>query len=239
MSGLTKESEDFYNQTDIKERKKKGQYFTNDKIKKECLKHVDLFDGMKILENSCGTGEFINSILMLNPNVSIDAYDIDQDLVDIVRKAYPLVNSYCEDWLLNKSNKKYDLIIGNPPYFELNKKQCKERGYEEFLKYSKSKANIYSFFIQKSITKLNPGGKLIYVVPTSMNNGYSFSPLREFIVETCNVQSIELFSDNEFDSAQQNVMILVLERLNNDVNDSVNIFTREEILLFFQTNIKK
>lgn len=232
MSDLTKQSEEFYEQTDIKQRKEKGQYFTNNKIKKQCLKHVDLFDEMDILENSCGTGEFIDSILKLNHNVNIDAYDIDEVLVDIVSNTYPSVNSYCEDWLLNESYKKYDLIIGNPPYFELNKKQCKERGYEEFTRYSKSKANIYSFFIQKSITKLKPGGKLIYVVPTSMNNGYSFSPLRQFIVETCNIQHIELFSDNEFDSAQQNVMILVLERLNNDVNNSVNIFTRGDTTIF-------
>ena len=185
------------------------------------------------MENSCGTGEFIHSILERNPNVSIDAYDIDQTLVDIVQENYPTVSTKCEDWLKINDGVEYDKIIGNPPYFELNKNQATTRGYERFLSYSKSKANIYSFFIVKSIESLKQGGQLIYVVPTSMNNGHSFLPLRKFIIKNCNIDSIKIYSDDDFDDALQNTMTIKLTKLKDDENNNGDfIFQKDEITIF-------
>lgn len=233
MSQLTKLSTKFYENTSLKDRKKKGQYFTPKQIKDESLKDIVFSDGDRILENSCGTGEFIHSILERNPNVSIDAYDIDQALVDIVQQNYPTVSAKCEDWLKIGDEDKYDKIIGNPPYFELNKKEATSRGYERFLSYSKSKANIYSFFIIKSIESLKQGGQLIYVVPTSMNNGHSFLPLRQFIIKNCNIDDIKIYSDDNFDDALQNTMTIKLTRLKNGEKNSGDfVFNKDEITIF-------
>ena len=149
MKKLLQHTKDFMEKADIKDRKRKGQYFTNKNIKDKSLKNVALKDDDEILENSCGTGEFLHSILERNENVTIDAFDIDNDLVSIVKKNFPLVNIKCANWLLDKSTKKYDKIIGNPPYFEISKQNCIKLGYSEYLKYCKSKPNIYSFFIAK------------------------------------------------------------------------------------------
>ena len=242
MSQLTKLSKQFYENTSLKDRKKKGQYFTPKQIKDESLKDIVFNDGDKILENSCGTGEFIHSILERNPNVSIDAYDIDKALVDIVQQNYPTVSTKCEDWLKIDDGVKYDKIIGNPPYFELNKEQATSRGYERFLSYSKSKANIYSFFIIKSIESLKQGGQLIYVVPTSMNNGHSFLPLRQFIIKNCNIDNIKIYSDDDFDNALQNTMTIKLTRLKDgESNNGKFIFKKDKITIFSEnvSSIKK
>lgn len=229
---LLEHTKQFMEQANIEDRKSKGQYFTNDHLKNKSLKNVTIRDGDQILENSCGTGEFIYSILKLNSNVNIDAFDIDQKLSGLVKDSYPSVNVKCEDWLLSSSAKKYNKIIGNPPYFEISKSDCKKLGYEKFLGFCKSKPNIYSFFIAKSIEHLKYGGELIYVVPTSMNNGYGFSPLRDFIIENCNIENIIIHSDDDFD-AQQNCMTLHLKKLQpNQINNGNFIYTNKGITIF-------
>lgn len=232
MSKLLEHTKKFMEEADIEDRKKKGQYFTKEHLKNKSLKNIVIKDGDQILENSCGTGEFIDSILKLNSKTNVDAFDIDDKLCNLVKKIYPSVNVRCENWLLNTSKKKYDKIIGNPPYFEIAKTRCKDMGYERFLKFCKSKPNIYSFFIAKSIEQLKDGGELIYVVPTSMNNGYGFSPLRDFIIENCNIENIIIHSDDDFD-AQQNSMTLHLKKLkNNEVNNGKFIYTNKGITIF-------
>tara|TARA_Y100000592_G_scaffold100517_1_gene180935 strand:- start:6439 stop:7731 length:1293 start_codon:yes stop_codon:yes gene_type:complete len=233
MSKLLKHTEDFLQQANIKDRKSKGQYFTNKTLKDKSLKNISFEDDMDILENSCGTGEFIYSILEINENVNIDAFDIDASLVAIIKDKYPNVNVVCADWLLSGNYKKYDKIIGNPPYFEISKAECKTRGYKEFLKYCKSKPNIYSFFIAKSIDCLKEGGELIYVVPTSMNNGYGFSPLRDHIIKNCNIENIILHSDDDFEDAKQNTMTLHLKKLRNEeVNNGKFVYKNKSITIF-------
>lgn len=230
---LLEQTKQFLNNANLKDRKKKGQYFTPKQIKDESLKDVVFNDGDRVLENSCGTGEFIYSVLERNPNVSIDAYDIDQTLVDIIEENYPTVSVKCQDWLKIEDGVKYDKVVGNPPYFELNKKEAIARGYERFLPYSKSKANIYSFFIIKSIECLKEGGQLIYVVPTSMNNGHSFLPLREYIINNCNIDTIKVYSDDDFDDALQNTMTIKLTKLKQgETNNGNYIFRKDKITIF-------
>tara|TARA_R110000851_G_scaffold295507_1_gene450371 strand:- start:247 stop:1524 length:1278 start_codon:yes stop_codon:yes gene_type:complete len=230
---LLKQTEEYLNTTKLKDRKSKGQYFTPKQIKDKSLDGIQIENDMLILENSCGTGEFIHSILKLNPNVHIDAYDIDQPLIDLVESTFPCVRASCEDWLLSSDNTKYDKIIGNPPYYEMSKAIAKKKGYERFAAYSKSKPNIYSFFIIKSIESLKEGGELIYVVPTSMNNGHAFLPMRKFIIEKCNIEAIDIFSDSDFEDALQNTMTIRLTRLRQgQQNNGKFIFKKDSILIF-------
>ena len=184
------------------------------------------------MENSCGSGEFIKSIFEKNSSVRIDGYDIEQSLVDICNKLYPTANVVCQDFLTLEHSPIYDFVIGNPPYFEMKKK-----GNEELLKrYSEvlsGRANIYSLFFKASIDSLKPGGQLIYVVPTSMNNGSYFKKLRKFIIKNCNVDEIILLGDSEFEDVQQNTMIIKLSKLKEgEANDGKYVFSKGDISIF-------
>ena len=44
--------------------------------------------------------------------------------------------------------KKYDLIVGNPPYFEIKKKDLKYEGYQTVIS---GRINIYTLFLYKCI----------------------------------------------------------------------------------------
>ena len=89
MSKLLKHTKKFMKEANAKDRNKKGQYFTPEHLKEKSLKNITIKDGDEILENSCGTGEFIHSLLQLNTNVCIDAFDIDEKLYNLIKNTYP------------------------------------------------------------------------------------------------------------------------------------------------------
>lgn len=229
---LTKESKEYYKSTDRKHRNAKGQFFTEDNVKSLALKGFNPPDGARILENSCGSGEFIKAILEANPNVQIDGYDIEPGLVDICNKLYPTANVVLQDFLLLTHKPVYDFAVGNPPYFEMKKKDSKDL-HEKYKSVLSGRANIYSMFFKASIDSLKPGGQLIYVVPTSMNNGSYFKNLRKFIIDNCNIDDITLLGDSEFEDVQQNTMIIKLTKLKDgETNNGDFVFTTGGISIF-------
>lgn len=229
---LTKESKEYYESTDRKHRNAKGQFFTEDKVKELALKGISIPDKARVLENSCGSGEFIRAILEINPNIEIDGYDIEQSLVDICNNLYPSANVALQDFLLMDHKPIYDFVIGNPPYFEMKKKDSEEL-HKKYKSVLSGRANIYSMFFKASIDSLKPGGKLIYVVPTSMNNGSYFKNLRKFIVENCNIDDIVLLGDSGFEGVQQNTMIIKLTKLHDgETNNGKFVFTTGKISVF-------
>jgi len=232
MANLLKISAEYYNQTTLEHRKKHGQYFTSSDIKDEALSLISFNDDDLVLENSCGTGEFIDSALKLNPKINMVAYDIDQNLINLVNSNFN-VTSECKDYLLLDHNAQFDKIIGNPPYFQMTIAEATKKGYKKYLDVCLGKPNIYAMFIKASIDSLKPEGELVYVVPTSMNNGNDFRKLREYIVENTNIENMILFDEKQFDSAQQNVMIFHLKKLRKgEVNNGKFIFIQSGISIF-------
>ena len=229
---LTKESKEYYEKTERSHRNANGQFFTEDGVKKEALRGVDIPDGSKILENSCGSGEFLKSILEVNRNVHVDGFDIEHQLVDICNKLYPSANVTCHNFLTLEHKPAYDFIVGNPPYFEMKKKDHLDL-IKKYAGVLSGRANIYSMFFKASIDSLKDGGQLIYVVPTSMNNGSYFKNLREFIIKSCNIDDMTLLGDSKFENVQQNTMIIKLTKLRpGKSNNRKFIFRRGGASLF-------
>lgn len=229
---LTKESKQYYEKTERAHRNAKGQFFTEEEVKNLALKDLHIPSRSKILENSAGSGEFIKSIFNINNDVIIDGYDIEPDLVDICNKVYPNANVVCQDFLTMQHKPIYDFVIGNPPYFEM-KKKGNEQMIDKYSSVISGRANIYSMFFKASIDSLKAGGQLIYVVPTSMNNGSYFKKLREFIISNCNIDDITLLGDSMFKNVQQNTMIIKLTKLKDDqVNNGQFVFATDEVNIF-------
>ena len=233
MSQLSDESLKYMEQTELSYRKKMGQYFTPKDLKDIALSKIDLFPGAKVLENSCGSGEFIQSILDKQPSAIVDGYDIDSALVSICQQRFPSCRILEQNFLEMDHEPQYDFVIGNPPYFEYLKRDMSDTIASKFKSILKGRPNIYSLFIKASIDSLKEGGKLVFVVPLSMNNGDHFSKLRDYIIENCNILNIEKFDSKKFKDAQQEVQIIVFEKLQNgEKNDGNFIFQHEGIRIF-------
>lgn len=97
--------------------------------------------GDKILEPSAGSGAIIQVLRSLGYDNDIDAVEIrPEETVNLYRSG--ATDVFIEDYL-KFSKRKYDLIIGNPPY------------------------SLAQEFIDKSLELLTPGGRLVFLLRTN------------------------------------------------------------------------
>ena len=215
---ITKE---FYSKDNLVLRKDNGIYMTPYNIIEKCFSDEKLKKGknrLEILEPSFGSGQFIDIITKLSGEQNnITGIELLNELCSFVKKKYlknKNINCICQDFLTWKTTQKFDLVVGNPPYFEMTLNQEQKKTYGHIVS---GRPNIYSLFIFKSIQLLKPGGKLIFVIPTTLLSGKYFEKLRFYIKQTCNIERIDILSTNDFEDASQLTMIFCLSKLS-DIN---------------------
>lgn len=225
---FTNATVEYIEKTDIKYRKSLGQYFTPRSVREALLNKLpNTINEPKILDPSCGTGEFLITAKEYFKNPKLYGWDIDDKLTNIAKKLVPEAKFKSADSLLDEEYEKYDFVIGNPPYYEFtHSKKIREK----FGSVINGRVNIFNLFIYQGIKWLKDGGYLAYVVPPSMNNGAYFLKLRKFIVENANIEYLHILNDPKmFKGALQSTMLLVLRRGGNKKN---YLFKKNGILIF-------
>ena len=153
------------------------EYFTPSEIAKKMwgLAYKYGFKGGKVLEPSCGIGEF----LKYAPDQDmLTGYEINKISAKICKILYPkarIESKYFETLFIKNNNsirgdiqnvEKYSLIIGNPPYGSMG------GIYAGMGEKSYSKANNYiEYFIFRGLDLLESGGLLIYIIGTEVAVG--------------------------------------------------------------------
>lgn len=129
----------------------------------EHLPELSFQNTIKILEPSVGIGNFLEIIIQKYSKITneliIDVNDIDARSLKILKSLNNYrhipenvtINYYNVDFLdyLYFKNKTYDLVLGNPPFLKLNKKNGIEKYSKQFN--DDTTKNISGFFIQKSL----------------------------------------------------------------------------------------
>lgn len=202
---------EYVRRTHIDYRKSLGQYFTPQSVIRKLLARVPRSNNPVVLDPGCGTGEFLLAAEEHFDNARLHGWDVDCSLVRIAKDLVP--NAQVEQMDALKSNQfgEYDIVIGNPPYYEFNPDEETKTKFREIIK---GRVNIYSLFVYQGIRLLREGGYLAYVLSPSMNNGAYFAMLRSFIVSTCNIEYLSVLdSATLFPGASQSVMLLVLRKV--------------------------
>lgn len=202
---------EYLKNADLEYRKKVGQYFTPKTVREKLLSKIPKnIVNPKVIDPACGTGEFLTSANSYFDSPEIFGLDIDNNLVNLVKDNYKFAKIAQADALKKQFANKYDVVIGNPPYFEFKPEDQIKSNYSDVIG---GRPNIFSLFIKLGIDLLKEGGYLAYVVPPSMNNGAYFSKLRSYIVNHTNIEYMEILDDSKlFHSAQQTTMLLVLKK---------------------------
>ena len=233
--------------TNIK--KKEGIFFTPYNIIKKSIdlvieycteNNIIIID---VLEPSCGSCEFIKYINNIYTNINIDGIEYNDDIYNEIEKinfgnnnSVEIIN---EDYLeYDKNNEmKYDLIIGNPPYFVIPKKDIDIK-YDTIYD---GRPNIYLIFIMNSLLKLNKNGILLFILPKSFCNCLWYNKLRVIINNNYKIVNIVECYDDKYIDTEQDTIILMLQNCKS--NNSEFIYKKNEIILFNTkdniNNIKK
>lgn len=167
--------------------------------------------GKKILENSCGDGNILCSIVRtyisyckranytseeIRDGLESDVYGIEIDPEQYLKclnnlnvilneESIPPVNwhLYNEDYLSWNEDILFSYIIGNPPYITYSELNENERLYVKanFESCKKGKFDYCYAFIEKSINLLDDNGELVYLVPSSIYKTVFGKKLREIM----------------------------------------------------------
>jgi len=227
------------------ERQNTAAYFTRQDIVYSLIKELPEFKNKKelrILEPAVGVGNFIPLLFQKyseKEKVVIDVCDIDEKSLLILKNIFEnltipsnfQINIHNVDFLLKNNFKKYDLVIGNPPYGKLlsNKKNLKQ--YKEKLINQKTN-NIFSFFIEKS---LNLGDYVSFIIPKSFLNAPEFNKSRDHL-DSFNLLKICDYGEKAF----QGVKIETISFLcSTSINRSDDIFIESYIKKSYKNEKKK
>jgi adenine-specific DNA-methyltransferase len=186
-------------------KKAEGIYFTPPAIVKYIYDFVSVYSPetvsrhgkSMVLEPSCGSGEFLEYF-----NGNLTAIEKNPVVYKTVKEKYPYVLQ--GDFLEHSFDKQFDLIVGNPPYFVVPKREVNLRYY----KYFEGRPNIYILFIIKSFELLNENGILAFVLPTNFLNCIYYNPLRKYLAEF-NIMDISISTEQFLETAQEICVFIV------------------------------
>ena len=206
--------------------KLRGGFYTPEPIAAFILKWA--FNGNKkldILEPSCGDGVFLKEIQKENYEYnSVTAIEFDEIEAEksesIGLNKSTIINEDFHKYCIN-TEKKFDLIIGNPPYIRY---QYFDREQQQFaaeifarasLKYSKL-TNAWVSFVVGSSLLLKKEGKIGFVLPAEILQVSYAQQLRKFLAHFYNKINIVSFEKLVFPNIQQEVVLLFCEKNNSN-----------------------
>jgi len=195
-------------------RKGLGQYFTPRSVRSKLLDLLPKRRYLRILDPACGSGEFLLSARERYPSATVAGWELDRALIDVAQEVAPGAQVLLRDGLqapdIPGAPGTYDLVIGNPPYFEFQPDPATRRRFADVIS---GRPNIFSCFLRAGLALLRERGVLAFVVPQSMNNGAYFKALRRSIRSQAKIVALHPIEDTGvFFDAQQTVMLLVLEK---------------------------
>lgn len=167
-----------------------------------------------VLEPSCGDGVFLSSLYkMLSTLPQATVIDIDKDATAKVRKKFPEINVIASDFLFLDVKKKFDLVIGNPPYISKKNilssqvEQCRKIHIKNGLK-NQEVSNIWTAFLIKSCSLVKSSGILSFVLPAEFLQVKYAQEIRDFIVHNFERVEILSFRNFRFEDTEQNTIVL-------------------------------
>ena len=184
------------------------------------LAHPEEFGDCRVLEPACGDARFLQAFSQkYGKHHEFVGVEINRKSVDQARKLVGDFATIMEtDFLLYSPDQKFDIIVGNPPYgivgdsshYSIHSLKSRKEEYKKLTKTWKGKYNIYGAFIEKSVRLLNPGGKLVFVVPTTWMILDDFCLLRQFLNRHGRLTVFYL--GNVFPKVNVSVVVLLFEK---------------------------
>lgn len=187
------------------------------------------FKNLRILEPSIGVGNFLPLLIQKYKTVNkvtIDVVDIDVNSINTLKlllKKLEIpknvsINIINFDFLLYNFEKKYDIVVGNPPYKKITKDKTLLSSYKRGI-YNTDTNNIFSFFIEKS---LKFGNVVALIVPKSLINSPEFNKTRE-LLESAKVKKITDYGEKGFKGVKIETISFVVYAQKKSLNNVIEI----------------
>jgi adenine-specific DNA-methyltransferase len=180
---------------------------------------------IKEIELTCYETDF-NVIPLLEANIEYIKNSSKIKITTmIIKKDYLLSQSddFSGNFMVEAVPQKYDLIIGNPPYFKLAKDAPQAVSMPNVCY---GTPNIYFLFAAMSLFNLREGGEMVYIIPRSWTSGAYFSRFRNYFLGSGKLTDIHTFTSRNKVFDKENVLqetMIIKVRKTNVTPSSVKI----------------
>lgn len=173
----------------------------------------------KVLEPACGNAPFLTAFAeRYGPHHEFLGIEIDPETAQRTRHHFSAGAILAGDFLLWQPDKKFDIVIGNPPYgiigdashYPIYKLKERKEAYRARFSTWRGKFNIYGAFMEHATQLLAPDGRLIFVVPASWLVLDDFILLRKYFALMGKLRVYYL--GKAFPKRSVSVVVVVLER---------------------------
>ena len=140
------------------------------------------------------------------------------------------------DFIYNNITKKYNFIVGNPPYIELTYSFYTKEQQKELNKLYKAscdgRMNLTHIFIYKCLDLLKDDGILAFLVPSSILTSPYYNKIRSLIHESCDVLHVK--NDVNFKGVAIKVSLIVIKKTDKITDNHIlkygnNIYFSENV----------
>ena len=191
----------------------KGSFYTKKEMAREMCDSFVFDNGQELIDLSCGSGVFLFSSDA--PPEQLIGIDYDPIAVMIAKfnffikfpdtSIYPRI--YNEDfikWYSKNKNKRFDYIVGNPPYgaeLDLTNEES------NIIKTGES----FSYFIEYGSKLLKENGVISYLLPESFLNVKRHNDIRDYILDELNLVKIKRY-DGKFSGVMSDIYQVVINK---------------------------
>lgn len=222
-----------------------GIYFTPIGIVNKTLQYLEPYmeNVKKVLEPSCGSGEYINGLTSLYSALELDCIEFYKPIYNSIKSFEKTIidskiSIYNEDYLTSTTieGKKYDLIIGNPPFYVMKKTDVEHKYWEYF----DGRPNIFILFILNSLEKLEEGGIISFILPKNFLNCLYYDKTRKHIAENYSVIMIDECNHDFIETKQETLIFIIQNNVPEKGENLKYILHQNEYTIFgTETNIKE
>lgn len=227
------------------DKRNNGIYFTPIGTVNKMLQYLEPYmENIKsILEPSCGSGEYINGLTSLYSDLELDCIEFYKPIYDSIKSfekdiTDSKISIHNEDYLTSTTieGKKYDLIIGNPPFYVMKKTDVERKYWDYF----DGRPNIFILFILNSLEKLEEGGIISFILPKNFLNCLYYDKTRKHIAENYSVIMIDECNDDFIETKQETIIFIIQNNVPEKGENLKYILHQNEYTIFgTETNINE
>ena len=179
---------------------RQAYYTSSTEIVDYMVSHLDCRAEDSVWEPCGGSGELIDGILRVSPNVTIRVSENDQasaDALELKYRSIPTITIFNEDaltvgrQLFDEGSIEFTRIIANPPYGAWQTPHRRTELKRQFP--GIYVGDTYGVFLVHCLNLLKSGGRLVFIIPDTFLWLNRHEPLRRMLLTESSINNITLF----------------------------------------------
>lgn len=189
------------------------------------VERLENIDNIQEIELTCYENDS-NVLPLLESNLKYCRENSKKKITIFILKENYILSQYLDfNHMIggNPKPKKYDLVIGNPPYMKIPKKAPEATAMPEVCY---GAPNLYFIFAAMGLFNLKDDGEMVYIIPRSWTSGAYFKRFRKYFLTEGKLEHIHLFVSRSKVFDKENVLqetMIVKVRKTKDMPETVTI----------------